>query len=84
MVLSEDKMLSKEIIESVRNYVLTLDETQRNAIFTKEIQDLIMADTELTGDYKELSDLCQKDGFDFYTALDLVEFDLFAIIKEIC
>lgn len=83
-VLSEDKVLSDTIIEGVRNYVLTLPENQIDAIFTKEIQDLILSDESLTDDYKELRDLCTKDGFDFYTALGLVDFDLFAIIKKIC
>jgi hypothetical protein len=65
------------IISAVRECILGLPDAEKDKIFTKELQEaLIAADIDL----ENLID----SGLDFYEALDISNFDVFAIIEEIC
>lgn len=65
------------IISAVRECILGLPDAEKDKIFTKELQEaLIAADTDL----ENLID----SGLDFYEALDISNFDVFAVIEEIC
>ena len=65
------------IISAVRDCILAMPLSKKDEIFTQDIQKaLLEADSDL-------QNLCDS-GFDFYEALDMSEFDIFSLIKQIC